>query len=541
MFDTAVILHFLRRSAFISLQQVTRALRLTAIAFVALFALSFALALFADAWLLVRQPPHPFAQLSANTQCKEPANFNRDLDRLTDDIVLALSGGGYRATMYHLGALRRMNVLGMLANLRVVSSVSGGSVLAGVLAQNWHLLRFNPRNGIALCFEEAIAKPLEDFSSVTIDWPVFLASLPSSFRFMPGLKTAEWLPLPGNRLASAYQAFLYGKVPLGEIGKSANVIGTDAQRSAPSFVFNATNLQTTRIWRFSKEVMGDVTLGSFPSSRVQLSTAVAASSGFPPFLSPLSLHIRSDTQPVTRPSDVRVFDHSRSVFEFLRFETLGGRILLADGGVGDNLGLEASYAELARLDSSNGVVIFASDAGSGAVQDATPGYNWISQSWRSFGIIWGQGDFARVQALISTSQRARSAAISTGGALEGNIRDGIYWSIAFAPYDHSHPRLTRPVVYVWPKFGDGNNALGIPDEQLRCLAGASTRLALTWQNAAGQLQNWGYASFDNALPFLSRLWVLDHAHNTYLNKSKTKWDATAHFKLPRESVGFGPC
>ena len=51
-------------------------------------------------------------------------------------IGLCLSGGGYRATLFHLGGLRRLNELGILArdDFRTVTSVSGGSITAAWLA-----------------------------------------------------------------------------------------------------------------------------------------------------------------------------------------------------------------------------------------------------------------------------------------------------------------------------------------------------------------------------------------------------------------------
>ena len=43
-------------------------------------------------------------------------------------VVLCLSGGGYRAMVFHLGVLRRLNDGGYLPTLDRVSSVSGGSI-----------------------------------------------------------------------------------------------------------------------------------------------------------------------------------------------------------------------------------------------------------------------------------------------------------------------------------------------------------------------------------------------------------------------------
>jgi len=45
-------------------------------------------------------------------------------------IGLALSGGGYRAAAYHLGTLRALHKMGLLEKVDVISSVSGGSIIA---------------------------------------------------------------------------------------------------------------------------------------------------------------------------------------------------------------------------------------------------------------------------------------------------------------------------------------------------------------------------------------------------------------------------
>jgi len=51
-------------------------------------------------------------------------------------IGLCLSGGGFRASLFHMGALRRLNELGILnrRDFRTITSVSGGSITAAVLA-----------------------------------------------------------------------------------------------------------------------------------------------------------------------------------------------------------------------------------------------------------------------------------------------------------------------------------------------------------------------------------------------------------------------
>ena len=62
-------------------------------------------------------------------------------------IALCLSGGGYRAMLFHLGTLWRLNELGYLGKLDRISSVSGGSITSGVLAAHWSELGVAPDTG----------------------------------------------------------------------------------------------------------------------------------------------------------------------------------------------------------------------------------------------------------------------------------------------------------------------------------------------------------------------------------------------------------
>ena len=43
-------------------------------------------------------------------------------------MALCLSGGGYRASLFDLGAIRRLDELGMLSQVDTFSAVSGGSI-----------------------------------------------------------------------------------------------------------------------------------------------------------------------------------------------------------------------------------------------------------------------------------------------------------------------------------------------------------------------------------------------------------------------------
>src|SRR5215831_7481162 len=52
-------------------------------------------------------------------------------------IGLALSGGGLRAALYHLGLLRFLRDAGILSQVTHITSVSGGSIFAAHAALNW--------------------------------------------------------------------------------------------------------------------------------------------------------------------------------------------------------------------------------------------------------------------------------------------------------------------------------------------------------------------------------------------------------------------
>jgi NTE family protein len=52
-------------------------------------------------------------------------------------VALCLSGGGFRNALFHLGAVRRLNELGILRSVTTISAVSGGTTLAAHLAGTW--------------------------------------------------------------------------------------------------------------------------------------------------------------------------------------------------------------------------------------------------------------------------------------------------------------------------------------------------------------------------------------------------------------------
>src|SRR6476661_8892579 len=76
--------------------------------------------------------------------------------------ALCLSGGGFRAALFHLGTLRRLNELGILSQVSTITSVSGGSIISAHLATRW---KWPAPDTSALNWDVFVAAPFCAFTS----------------------------------------------------------------------------------------------------------------------------------------------------------------------------------------------------------------------------------------------------------------------------------------------------------------------------------------------------------------------------------------
>src|SRR3954452_23812358 len=83
--------------------------------------------------------------------------------------ALSLSGGGYRAMLFHLGVLWRLNESGWLPRLSRISSVSGGSITAGTLALAWKRLAFDRDTNVSPAFHDLVVKPVRRMAGQHVD------------------------------------------------------------------------------------------------------------------------------------------------------------------------------------------------------------------------------------------------------------------------------------------------------------------------------------------------------------------------------------
>ncbi|HEX4142565.1 MAG TPA: patatin-like phospholipase family protein [Pirellulales bacterium] len=244
---------------------------------------------------------------------------------------LALSGGGFRATLYHLGVVRFLRDAGILPSITHITSVSGGSIFAAHLVQNW-----DRYNGTDEQFE-AIASEIVDFTRLDVRNRIvrrFPLALPIQLlRWAARIGANEKLTRTGL-LQVQYQNCLYGDSCLFQLP------------AQPYLHILSTNLTEGALCSFNrdgiivqKRLPGELfRFDQLHAGLATLALAVTASSAFPGFFPPLEVHWR----------------------EVGGVEGQFNRQVFTDGGVFDNLGvrmfrnLERSWigreAELSRRD-----------------------------------------------------------------------------------------------------------------------------------------------------------------------------------------------
>jgi NTE family protein len=347
------------------------------------------------------------------------------LDAPQDGIALCLSGGGYRAMLFHLGALWRLNELGFLPKLARISSVSGGSITAGLLGFKWSRLAFDG-NGIAAAFDAEVVQPVRALAGKTIDEGAILGGI-----LLPGTIS--------DKVVDAYRKHLFDDATLQAL-----------PADPPRFVINATSVQTGALFRFSRPFIADYRVGTLPNPDVEIAVAVAASSAFPPVLSPLKLEL----------DPMKWAPASGKPSEDLHTEPYLSEAVLSDGGVYDNLGLETAWKKYKTVLVSNG--------GGKMQPQPDPPSDWARHGLRINDIIDNQVRSLRVRQVIR--------------AFEAGERTGTYWGIRTAIADYGMA-----------------NALLCPEEKTLVLAATPTRLKRVDGVLQERLINWGYAVTDAAM------------------------------------------
>ena len=246
-------------------------------------------------------------------------------------IGLALSGGGFRATLFHLGVIEYLRNADLLQHVSTLTSVSGGSILAAHLALNWQAYLDHE-------IDDA-AEDILEFVGMDIRGRIVR-------RLLPRFSTTKRLQ---RHYRSLFQAQRKKKF-LEEIS------------GGPELHLLSTNLEMACVTSFSSNgVFLDALQDEVPlnGTKTEIDFAVAASSAFPLLFSPLRME----------PDDIRV---SSKTFQHRR-------ISLTDGGVFDNSGGRM----LRRLAKENSLdLLIVSEAGSKIDWQDGP-YRWASANLRA--------------------------------------------------------------------------------------------------------------------------------------------------------------
>jgi predicted acylesterase/phospholipase RssA len=196
-------------------------------------------------------------------------------------IGLALSGGGFRATLYHLGLVRFLFDAGILPQISHITSVSGGSIFAAHLCVNWQRYTASTEEFDAAAAELLAYVRLDVRNRILRRFPLGFAVRP--LRRLVGLSNRK-LTRTGL-LEHHYERYLYGDRSLFELPER------------PSLHILATNVSEGRLASFNRDGLWMVRYEPgqpvrIERTRIGLATvamAVAASSAFPGFFPPMAL------------------------------------------------------------------------------------------------------------------------------------------------------------------------------------------------------------------------------------------------------------
>lgn len=272
-------------------------------------------------------------------------------------IGLALSGGGFRASFFHIGVLARLADLDLLRQIEVISTVSGGSIIGALyylhvrkLLQSKPDLQIKPEDYVQLVetlqreFQKAVQNNfrMRTFGNACRNLQMFtksysrsdrLAELFAKFLYAPVVETAlqPQVPLPRLKIQPYGEKEDFHPFAKDVGGQTAN---NRRQNKVPILVINTTTLNTGHDFQFTASWLGEppnqgaqkdldkntrlrrayYVGDGLPEKyrRLPLGIAVAASATVPGIFHPLAL---TDLYPDMTPQ-------------------------LVDGGVHDNQGIE---------------------------------------------------------------------------------------------------------------------------------------------------------------------------------------------------------
>jgi predicted acylesterase/phospholipase RssA len=314
-------------------------------------------------------------------------------------IGLAFSGGGFRATVFGLGALRALHDRGVLRDVTVVSGISGGSLLAAMWA-------YGPESFTD--FDTSVT----ELVTTGLQWELARRAFAPRAVLANGASLTTAIvgkPFGGQRSSTRTEALVQALAarPFGQ-----RQLG-DVTHPGLATIISATDLATGNAVRFGSKVSSLSSIGDI-ADPVPVADAVAASAAFPALLPQLNrayTFSKRDGRQERRP------------------------LLMTDGGVYDNLGLTPLFPGRSAVHTSHVYdldYIVAVDAGQGRPVRTPPNF-MLGRLKRSFDIA-----YSRAQ----DGSRARLNQAAEAGTIQGFIN----------PYLATHDnRLPLPLADLVPR------------------------------------------------------------------------------------------
>ena len=252
----------------------------------------------------------------------------KDLKELK--IGLAMSGGGLRATVFHLGVLSWLAEKELLENVTRLSTVAGGSLCAGLV--------------FACCNNQWPSSEQFAFAKGYLRKAILENDLQKL-----ALQKLVWSPQYWNTKAN-----LLGNLMNKQLGMNLQL---SELPNTPRWYINCTTHETGKRFRFTQTDMGDYVVGYTDNPNITMGDAVAASTGFPVLMGSYGL-------------DVTRYKWERSASQTGTFRDQGGTTLhLWEGSICDSLGLEPIFnmEESGQLADGLDFMVISSATGSGAL------------------------------------------------------------------------------------------------------------------------------------------------------------------------------
>lgn len=321
-------------------------------------------------------------------------------------IGLALSGGGSRAIAFHLGCLRALHDRGLLEKVRVISSISGGSVIAAMYAYSDEPFETFDRRVVSLLRSGLVWKiaretlltsllPKAVWTNVTAGSAALACNVG---RRCSGLLSAVGLSVftRGQLMYAPLRRRASRTVALERVLANSIVGGhrmPQVARPNLDVVINATELRTQTAFRFGSRSSGSWRFGRIVDNSVSVAKAVSASAAFPVLLPALDEEFAFDLKGVQSKE----------------------RVILTDGGVYDNLGvtcLEPGRSPDYSINAFPADYIICCDAGHGQPAGVNRPYWWSTRM---------QESFATTHRRVQTSTYARLHQQAEAGLIKGFI------------------------------------------------------------------------------------------------------------------------